>query len=345
VIAQTADGAYDPASGRFGNTFLGFTKDLRLTDSYTPANQDYLNRKDFDLGSASPTVFPFERWTLVAAAAREGVVYLLDAANLGGDDHRTPLYMSPRFGNDALTFGFNGVWGSLSNFADAKGRRWVLVPMSGPPAKKSASTFRMSNGTVVNGSIMAFEVKADKGKPMLAPTWISHDLDLPGMPVEANGVVFVLATGDRARDALRGAMPGGGRGGPVSAIPRPGTVGQGGRGPGRGFGGFGGPANQVMVGEPGAERDAAWLTSQTEPGGQVPGRRFSGGMELTRVVLYALDADTGKELYSSGNLIDSWNHYGGIVLADGRIFVSSYDGRVYAFGLSGTAQSPVSGSN
>jgi outer membrane protein assembly factor BamB len=88
------------------------------------------------------------------------------------------------------------------------------------------------------------------------------------------------------------------------------------------------------VGEPGAERDAAWLTSQNEPGGQVPGRRFSGGLDTTHAVLYALDAETGKELYSSKDLIDSWNHYGGLALSDGRLYLSSYDGRVYAFGLS-----------
>jgi outer membrane protein assembly factor BamB len=138
------------------------------------------------------------------------------------------------------------------------------------------------------------------------------------MPVAANGVIYILGTGDRARDAMRG---------PTSqVVPGPG-------GPRRGFGGFGGPQNQVNVGEPGADRDAAWLSSQNEPGGQTPGRRFSGGIDLTHAVLYALDVATGKEIYSSKDLIDSWNHYGGLALADGRLYVSTYDARVYAFGL------------
>jgi outer membrane protein assembly factor BamB len=72
---------------------------------------------------------------------------------------------------------------------------------------------------------------------------------------------------------------------------------------------------------------------QREPGGQVPGQRFRGGNELTHTVLYALDAETGKELYSSGNLVDSWSHYGGIALSNGRIYLSTYDARVFAFGL------------
>ncbi len=318
VVAQTADGAYDPASGRFGNTMVGLTKDLRLSDSYTPANWDYLNRKDFDLGVSSPTVFGFDKWTLVAAAAKEGVIYLLDAANLGGENHMTPLYVSPRYGNDALTFGYNGVWGSLSTWVDGKGERWLLVPMLGPPAKDTMEQFKLTDGKVVNGSVMAFRVKKQNGKPVLEPAWMSADLDLPGMPVMTNGVVYVVATGDRARDAFRPNFPSGG--GAPGAAPR------------RRFG-FAGPENQVKPGEPGAERDAAWLTSQNEPGGQTPGRRFSGGNDLTHAVLFALDAETGKVVYSSKDLIDSWNHYGGLALAGGKLYVTTYDARVYAFGL------------
>ncbi len=328
VIAQTADGAYDPASGRFGNTMIGLTRDLRLNDSYTPANWDYLNRKDFDLGVSSPTVFSFDKWTLVATAAKEGVIYLLDAASLGGDNHMTPLYVSPRYGNDALLFGYNGVWGTLSTWVDGRGERWLLVPMMGPPAKDTEAGFKLTGGggKVVNGSIMAFRVKKRDGKPVLEPVWMSGDLDSPGMPVMANGVVYVLATGDRARDAFRPAF--------LSQQPQP--AGPGGAAPPppprRRFG-FAGPENQVNPGEPGAERDAAWLTSQNEPGGQASGRRFSGGRDVTHAVLYALDAETGQELYSSAELLDSWNHYGGLALAGGKLYVSTYDARVYAFGL------------
>jgi outer membrane protein assembly factor BamB len=50
-------------------------------------------------------------------------------------------------------------------------------------------------------------------------------------------------------------------------------------------------------------------------------------------VPYALDAATGKQIYSSKELIDSWNHYGGLALSGGRLYVSTYDGRVYAFGF------------
>lgn len=158
---------------------------------------------------------------------------------------------------------------------------------------------------------MAFKVKKKDGKPVLEPVWMSGDLDSPGMPVAAGGVVWVIATGDRARDAFRqnvGGAPGAGPGRSSGQPPRTRV---------------GGPENQVKPGEPGAERAAAWLTSQNEPGGR----------DVANAVLYALDAETGKEIYSSKASIDSWSHYGGIALAGGRIYLSTYDARVFAFGL------------
>ena len=88
--------------------------------------------------------------------------------------------------------------------------------------------------------------------------------------------------------------------------------------------------------EAGFERDEGWLASQRRPfaeGGQQGGTRFSGGRETTHAVLYALDPATGDELYSSGNAMDSWNHYGGLALSDGNIYVTTWDARVFAFGL------------
>jgi outer membrane protein assembly factor BamB len=49
--------------------------------------------------------------------------------------------------------------------------------------------------------------------------------------------------------------------------------------------------------------------------------------------LYALDATTGKELYSSGDQIASFLHQSGISVAGGRIFFGTFDGTIYCFGL------------
>ena len=51
-----------------------------------------------------------------------------------------------------------------------------------------------------------------------------------------------------------------------------------------------------------------------------------------KAVLYAFDALTGKELYSSGDTLASFTHFGGIAVSNGRVFVTTYDGFVYAFG-------------
>ena len=197
MLAQTADGAYDPASGRFGGSVVGLTKQVRLIDSFTPADQAELDARDLELGSSSPVVFPFGNRTLVATAGKESKIYLLDAKNLGGADHRTPLYRSERWANDAMAFGYNGMWGVMSTYVDAQGKRWLLAPMYGPPAKNTVGLFKKSHGNVINGSLMAFTVESRDGKPYLAPEWISGDLDLPGVAVIANGVIFALANARR----------------------------------------------------------------------------------------------------------------------------------------------------
>jgi len=52
-------------------------------------------------------------------------------------------------------------------------------------------------------------------------------------------------------------------------------------------------------------------------------------------VLFALDAETGRELYSSHKLIPSFTHFNAPVVAGGQVYVCTCDGKVYAFGLSG----------
>jgi outer membrane protein assembly factor BamB len=49
--------------------------------------------------------------------------------------------------------------------------------------------------------------------------------------------------------------------------------------------------------------------------------------------LYALDAETGKELYSSGDQITSFSHFGGLSVANGRVYLGTFDSVLYCFGL------------
>jgi outer membrane protein assembly factor BamB len=55
----------------------------------------------------------------------------------------------------------------------------------------------------------------------------------------------------------------------------------------------------------------------------------------THAILYALDAETGKELYSSGDQIKSFNHFSGLSVANGRVYIATYDSVLYCFGLEG----------
>ena len=49
--------------------------------------------------------------------------------------------------------------------------------------------------------------------------------------------------------------------------------------------------------------------------------------------LFALDALTGKELYSSGDQVTSFLHQAGLSIADDKVMFGTFDGTIYCFGL------------
>ena len=49
--------------------------------------------------------------------------------------------------------------------------------------------------------------------------------------------------------------------------------------------------------------------------------------------LYALDAVTGKELYSSGDQVTSFLHQAGLSVAEDKVMFGTFDGTIYCFGL------------
>jgi hypothetical protein len=51
-------------------------------------------------------------------------------------------------------------------------------------------------------------------------------------------------------------------------------------------------------------------------------------------VIYVLDAETGKELWTSGDAIKGFNHFSSITVANGKVYMGTYDGMFYCFGLS-----------
>jgi len=293
LFVQTADGPYDPAAGKFGQSVLAFTfRNLQLVDSYTPENWEYLNAKDLDLSSANAVAFPFQGKTIVASVGKESVVSLLDGDNLGGKNHQTPLYASPRFGNDEAMLHDRGVWGAMATWEEA-GRRFLALSMLGPVGK-NAPAFKHSYGPANDGSVMAFEVRQDigTGKPMLDPLWISREMHAPDVPVVANGVVYTFQSGKDSTETRAAGVPG---------VP----------GPAAGIG-----------------RGAAATAAIDGARGAAGGPPKSLG---TNAILYAFDAATGKELFRSE--LESFNHFTNPVVAGGTVYAATWDGELYAFGL------------
>jgi outer membrane protein assembly factor BamB len=99
-------------------------------------------------------------------------------------------------------------------------------------------------------------------------------------------------------------------------------------------------ANGIVFAYAGGEDGTQSLPEKgwDEPGGPVYGGGLSSGpvrrvAGSRKAALYALDALTGKELWSSGTQIESWNHFSGLTVANGRAYIATFDGVLYCFGV------------
>jgi len=276
MVLETSDGRYDPASGDFSESVLKVAPlATRLMDSFTPKN--WMDNLMHDMsGSSSPVVFNFGGKTLIAVSQKESVLRLLDAHNLGGADHMTPLWASPKLGNDEKTGTdpSRGVWGAITTY-ETQGRRFLYLPLYGHPSK-DAPAFPVTNGPRENGSVMAFEVKKDGDQFSAVPVWSSTDMIMPDPPVVANGVLYALSTGGEARQ------------------------------------------NGYKPGDPKMPYDKSAVLRSTPAG---------------PMVLYAYDAVSGKQLWSSGKTLTDWVHFSEPVVALGKVYVVTHDAHVIAFGL------------
>jgi outer membrane protein assembly factor BamB len=276
VVLETSNGRYDPAGGDFSESVLKLSpRAARVMDSFTPSN--WMDNLMHDLsGSANPVVFNFAGKTLIAVSQKEAILRILDANSLGGANHQTPLWQSPRLGNDQKT-GTDpgrGVWGAVTT-AEVSGRRFLYLPLWGNPSKDSPA-FPVTNGAREDGSVLAFEVVNEGGKISAKPLWTSTNMVMPDPPVVANGVVFALSTGGQALQ--NGAKPG----------------------------------------DPRMPYDQSAVLRSTP---------------VTNMTLYAYDAVSGKQLWSSGKSLTDWVHFSEPVVAQGKVFLVTHDAHVLAFGL------------
>jgi hypothetical protein len=210
--------------------------------------------------TASPVAFSYQGKHLIVAANADGRLYVLDAASLGGADHRTPLSKTAPHAIPTGDF----TPGALATSEGADGSRWIFAAAGGP--LQADTKWPAVNGAVTNGAIVAYRLVDQGGAPTLQEAWVSRDMLSPAPPTIVNGVVFAVSSGEyRGSDRQ------------LTALQR---------------------------------------AQRSKP-----------------AVLYALDALTGKELWSSGTAITSFVRGVGPSAGDGQVYVVTYDGTVYAFGI------------
>ncbi len=271
VYVETGDGPFNPPKGEYSDSIVALSaNDLSVKDYYTPSNYKFLTHKDLDMGATSPSIFPFKGRELIAGGGKEGVLYLLDSKSLGGADHHTPLFRSPRYTNEEMNLAGRGFWGALATWQDPAGGRWLYAPAQGPQDPNTPK-FKQENGAASNGSVMAFQVAEQSGGVALVPAWRSRDMAIPEPPIVANGVVYALSNGENTQS--------------IHASGR-------------------------------------LMTSQER-----------ASTPKGNAVLYAFDAASGKELFSSGQTMPGFSHFTGLALDNGHIYVVTYDNVLYSFGL------------
>lgn len=182
-------GAVAPTFGTDGTIYVATgSGDSPVANAVVALEPKTLRQKDwFTAGgpfTSAPVVFQHKGKDIVAAANRDGRIYLLDAAAPGGADHKTPLSVSTPFGGAADTTG-------LATWVDTAGTRWVVAAAGGP--LKTETKFPVANGNVATGAIAAFTVVETGGVPTLEPQWVSGDVRAPLTPAVVNGVVFAVS--------------------------------------------------------------------------------------------------------------------------------------------------------
>jgi outer membrane protein assembly factor BamB len=184
-------GSLTPAFGADGTIYVttgaGGGEYANAVVALDPAG---LKAKDWFTGAApfvsAPVIFQANGKDMIAAASKDGRLYVLDSASLGGADHKTPLAMA------AYAAAADESTGALATWQEADGARWIAVPSTAAPA--AAAKFPATNGAVTTGAIVAFKLTGTD-KPVLEPAWTSRDMPSPAPPLVMNGVVFAVAGG------------------------------------------------------------------------------------------------------------------------------------------------------
>lgn len=197
AVAFASDGTLYATVGPGQTTGDGKANAIVALDPKTLQLKDWFTQPSAAFATG-PTILRRHEKEIVAAASKDGRIFLLDAQSLGGKDHATPLYASRTWLGSGASVSAEAIatWQQEST-------SWILLPVAGRPASGVAFT----NGTITSGAVVALKI-VDAGSALsLESGWVSHDLATPATPITVNGVVFTLATGVPATGTGRG-VPG-----------------------------------------------------------------------------------------------------------------------------------------
>ena len=186
-------GAAPPAFGTDGTLYIATGSGKSdLANAVVSLDRKTLTQKDwFSTATpftSNPVVFQYKSKDLIVAANKDGRLYVLDSASLGGADHKTPLHKSSQI--SATVDDPTG----LATWQDSAGTRWIVATVGG--AVHADAKAAMANGAVTAGTLVAFTIVDQNDAPTLQPQWTSRDLASPVTPAVVNGVVFALASGE-----------------------------------------------------------------------------------------------------------------------------------------------------
>jgi outer membrane protein assembly factor BamB len=120
--------------------------------------------------ATSPVVFQVDTKTMIAAATRDGRIYVLD-----GEALSTPVYQS-----EVLAASDKFTSGALAEWQDAGGSRYLLAATS--------------------NAILSWKVVTQNGSLTLEKAWASPEMVVPLTPLIVNGVVFAASSGEFVSD-------------------------------------------------------------------------------------------------------------------------------------------------
>jgi outer membrane protein assembly factor BamB len=205
VYGQIAEGRGDLA-GTYSDTVIALDpKELTVKDYFTPGGSRSPLKKGIEEPGVTPVVFSWNGKSVVVAGGRDGRLYVLDSASLGGVDHHTPLSQTEPLVAPDTQYAGNGIWGAFATWEDDahNNERWLYASIRGP----ASVSFPTTNGSSSSGAVVAFKIEDRGGKPALSPQWISREMLSPAPPATANGLVFALSTGLSPRIAKADGSP------------------------------------------------------------------------------------------------------------------------------------------